>query len=392
VTPRLTIVLPLKGRHLFTLRFLWHANKARLPYRFLIADGEVHPQLATLLEDSQKTFPELDVEYIRYPDDVDFQHYYAKIVDALARVRTPYVKIADNDDFLVDTGLECCMDFLDGHQDYVCCGGGIAGFSLHAPRRDSHEMVTGPFNKLTYRFSPHDHSVDLNSTSATERALAGLRNTWSFYAVFRTSALALMWMEVREINPTNLQLSERFLAMRALTLGKARSDPRVFSYLRQYWTSLQAHWTSSQAAVRKSFAHYLLRSRFTEDVANVLDRISQRLAELDGGDPGKIADRLRAPLERWVEAMIEYDYGAYATLRRYLRTYSPWLVAWLKRRHRLAIVFERKDIFSKLRKDGGTPACVAKFRREFAQIEEVLIGREFKEFLGRHMQALQTQR
>ena len=389
---RLTIVLPLKGRFLFTLRFLWHANKARLPYRFLIADGEVHPELARLLEDSRKTFPELDLEYIRYPNDTDLTRFYAKMVDVLQRVSTSYVKIADNDDFLAHTGLECCMNFLDSHDDYVCCGGGIAGFSVHVPLCDSAEMMIGPFNKLTYRYSPRDRSIDLSSPSATDRVLAGVRNTWSYYAVFRTSALAAMWKEILEMDPTSFQLGERFLAMRALILGKARSDPSVFSYVRQYWTSSGVHWTSPQSATRKTFIHHLLRSRFTEDVANVLDRISRRLAELDGGDSAKIADCLRQPLEQWVGDQIRLDYGAYATLRRHLRTYTPWLVAWLKRRHRLAIVVERRSIFKKLRNDGATPEYIAKFKRELTQIEGTLVGREFKEFLDQHMLKLQAPR
>jgi glycosyltransferase domain-containing protein len=390
VTPRLTIVLPLKGRPLFTLRFLWHANKARLPYRFLIADGEVHPELAKLLEDSRKTFSDLDVEYIRYPDDVDFEHYYAKMVDIFQRVRTPYAKIADNDDFLAPTGLECCMDFLDARSDYVCCSGGIAGFSLRASRRDSTELVTGPFNKLAYPCFPHDRAIDLNSHSATDRVLAGLRNTWNFYAVFRTSALAAMWKELLQINPTNLQLAERFLTMWALTLGNAKSDPSILSYCRQYWSSMQLHWRSSQSAIRQDFAYYLLRSRFTEDVANVLDRISRRLADLDRGDLEKIADRLRDPLEEWLRALIRHDFGAYATLRRHLRTHAPWLVAWLKTRHRLRLVWERKNIFNKLRKDGATPAYLEKFKRELAQIEDVLAGREFKEFLEQRLPTLEV--
>jgi glycosyltransferase domain-containing protein len=392
VTSRLTVVMPLKGRHLFTLRFLWHANQARLPYRFLIADGEVHPELARLLEDSRKTFPELNVEYIRYPTDMDLTHFYAKMADVLQRVRTPYVKLADNDDFLAPAGLEYCMNFLDSHDDYVCCSGGIAGFSVRVPLRDFPEMMNGPFNKLTYRYSPRDRSIDLSSWSATDRVLAGLRNTWSYYAVFRTSVLTAMWKEIREMDPTSFQLGERFLAMQALTLGKARSSPSVFSYVRQYWTSLQAHWTSPQSATRKTFVHYLLRSRFTEDVANVLDRISRRLAELDGGDPAKIADRLRQPLEEWVGDQIRLDYGAYATLRRNLRTYTPWLVAWLKRRRRLAVLLERKNMFKQLRKDGAKPEYIAEFGRELAQIEEVLTGREFKDFLGQHMLKLQTPR
>jgi glycosyltransferase domain-containing protein len=389
---RLTIVVPLKGRYLFTLRFLWHANKARLPYQFLIADGEVHPELAKLLENSQKTFPALDLEYIRYRDDIDLKRYYIKMADVFERVRTPYVKIADNDDFLAPAGLECCLDFLDAHPDYVCCSGGIGGFSVRASPRGSRELVVGPVNKLAYCCGRHDRAIDLNSPSATERVVGGLRNTWNFYAVFRTPALALMWKEAREIELTNTQLHERFMTMRTLTLGKARCDASFFSYWRQYWTSLQLHWTSSQAAVRRDFVYYLLRSRFTEDVTNVLNRISHRLAELDCGSPDEIAEHLRGPLERWVRELVKHDFGAYATLRRHLRSHVPWLVAWLKRRRRVRLVLERRNIFARLRADGATSEYVAKFKDELAQIENVLTGHEFGEFLRQHMPALQTPR
>jgi glycosyltransferase domain-containing protein len=385
VTPRLTILMPLKGRHRFTLRFLWHANKVRLPHRFLLADGEVRPGLAKILEDPQKTFPALDLEYVRYPDDLDFRRYYAKMADALRRVRTPYVKIADNDDFLAPSGIECCSDFLDAHPDYICCSGGIGGFSLHVPRGNSCEMVTGQLNKLNYRFSPRDRSIDLDAASPTERVLAGLRDTWNHYAVFRAPALALIWKEILEINPTNLQLAERFLTMRTLTLGKARSDGRFISYLRQYWTSLQVHWIASRLEVRKSFVHYLLRSRFTEDVANVIDRISRPLAEIDSNDPAAIAELLRERLEEWVDQMIRLDYGTSATLRRYLRTHHSEFVAWLKQRRRLRLIFERRGIFNKLREHGATAAYLTKFSHELGQIEEVLTGREFKVFLGGQM-------
>ena len=37
----------------------------------------------------RKLFPNIDVEYIRYPDDTDFGRYFAKMTDALQRVRTP---------------------------------------------------------------------------------------------------------------------------------------------------------------------------------------------------------------------------------------------------------------------------------------------------------------
>src|SRR5262249_14040548 len=153
-----------------------------------------------------------------------------------------------------------------------------------------------------------------------------------------------------------------------------RCDASFFSYWRQYWTSLQMHWPSAQSGVRKDFVYYLLRSRFTEDVANALNRISSRLAELDGRDAKEIAERLRVPLESWLRELISLDFGVSAGLRRHLRARAPRVVAWLKRRRRLRLVYERRDIFVKLRKDGATPEYVVKFKAEFAQIEDLLTG------------------
>src|SRR5438477_7272613 len=147
MTQRLTVLLPLKGRHLFTLRFLWHANAARIPYRLLIADGQVNPVLPGLLENSRALFPILDIEYVRYPDDATFTHYYAKMSDAVERVRTPYVVLADNDDFLAASAIEGCIDFLESNPAYVCCSGGVAGFSVLSRRTDPLAGLFGPLNK-----------------------------------------------------------------------------------------------------------------------------------------------------------------------------------------------------------------------------------------------------
>src|SRR5437763_4046704 len=95
----LTILLAVKGRHLHTLRFLWHANRCRMPYHFLVADGAACEPLARLLENAGAIFPDLSIEYVRYPDDVDYQAYFRKLTDAASRVRTEYVMQVDNDDF-----------------------------------------------------------------------------------------------------------------------------------------------------------------------------------------------------------------------------------------------------------------------------------------------------
>jgi glycosyltransferase domain-containing protein len=375
---RLTIVLPLKGRHLFTLRFLWQADRARLPYRFLIADGQVHLALAEILENSAEHFPNLDLQYIRYPDDRDFSCYFAKMADALSRVTTPYAMLADNDDFLAFTGIERSMDFLNSNLDYVCCGGGIAGFAVYSRKSGSFAGVLGPLNQISYRYMPYDRSMDIGSSSMTERLLFGLRNSWSYYAVYRTPALQTIWREAAEMNLSDLQLTEKYCAMRTLTLGKAKSDPSTVAYLRQYWTTIRS-------AFSKNWVHHLLRSRFSEDFANIIDRVAGPAAGADGLDRDTVAERLRERIEPWLRDFLRLNYGPSAILRQYLRDRVPFLLTWLKTRRRLSVRFERRAIIVKLRENGASEDYLKSFRTELVQIEEVISGPAFHAFLRPHI-------
>ncbi len=371
---RLTILVPLRGRPLFTLRFLWHANRARLPYKFILADGEVRPELSRLLDEPRKLLPYLDVDYIRYPDDADFGCYFAKMTDALARVQTPYVMIADNDDFLASAGVERSLDFLDSHPDYVCCGGGIGGFAVYAKKFPWLGGLCGPLNRLAYRYMPYDRSLDLGSPSAAERLRQGLRNSWSYYAVFRSSALLTIWREVGEMNLSDLQLHEKYCAMRTLTLGKARSDPATIAYFRQYWTTLRS-------AFPKDWVHHLVRSRFSSDFAEILGRISREAAAADRVDESALAEDLRENISSWFGDFLRRNYGPYAALRRHLRNKAPGLLEWVKARRRYSAPLERRAVFAKLRRNGAPADYLQMLRAELAQIEDTVSGRAFADFI-----------
>jgi glycosyltransferase domain-containing protein len=374
MTQRLTIVMPLRGRPLFTLRFLWHANAARLPYKFILADGEVRPELSRLLDDSRKLFPHIDVDYIRYPDDTDFGRYYAKMTDALARVQTPYVMLVDNDDFLAAAGLEQSLDFLERNPDYVCCGGGIGGFAVYSRKFPGLGGLRGPLNRLAYRYMPYDRSLDLGSPSAAERLAQGLRNSWSYYAVFRSAELLTIWREVAEINLSDLQLHEKYCAMRTLTLGKARSDPATIAYFRQYWTTLRS-------AFSKDWVHHLARSRFSTDFAEILARISREAAAADGADQNAVAEELRNNIISWFGDFLRRNYGPYAALRRYLRDNTPDLLEWVKTRRRYAVRFGRRGVLVKLRRNGASEDYLRAFSVELARIEDVVSGSAFADFI-----------
>jgi glycosyltransferase domain-containing protein len=374
MTPRLTIVLPLKGRDLFTLRFLWHADREKLPYRIVVADGQVNPALADILERSREIFPALDIEYIRYPDDVDFGRYFAKLADAIGRVRTPYVVLADNDDFLVRGGVEQSLDFLEAHRDYVCCGGGLAGFAVYAGLRDPLGGLLGRLNRFAYRYTIFDRSEDFDSDSIAERLRRGSRNWWSFYAVFRQADLATISREVVEINFSDLQLYELFCAMRALTLGKARSDGSTIGYLRQYGTS-------QRTSLKRDWVHHLLRSRFTSDFDAMIGRISGIAADKDGVPAGPIAEELREICDDWLRDFLRVNYGSLQTVKQMMRDRTPSLVNWLLKRRRYSAARERSALFRQLGADGASDEYLRRFKSELTAIEEVLSGSAFAEFI-----------
>lgn len=197
----LTIALPLAGRPEFTQRFVDHASA--LPFRFLLDPGEG-----------------------RLP----VQAWLAKINAVTALVETPYVMIADNDD-LPTADLSACVHFLDGNPSYVCASGKIEGFHMWP------DPVRGPHSAVTGLYTPYDAPADYFHDDINDRVLAGFANSWSYYGVYRTEALRQIRKEVIELGLTDLQVHEKFCAMRTLTLGKAICFPNITTLYRQHGTS-----------------------------------------------------------------------------------------------------------------------------------------------------------
>lgn len=378
---RLTLVMPLKGRYLFTLRFLWHANEARLPYRILIADGQVHPLLARVLEDAHTVFPNVEIEYIRYPDDADLECFYKKMADALARVQTPYAMIVDNDDFVFGSGTERALDFLHENQEYVGAAGSIIGFAAYSGLRNSSGGLTGRINRL-YKYY---RASDVTSSSAAERLRLGGRNLWLYYAVYRTAALATICREVAEIGFSDLLFHEAYHVMRALTLGKVRLDNGSVSYARQFGTS-------SNAASNRRWARQLVRGRFTDDVRGLVARVSKAAAVADGCESAEMEDVSLDILEAKFAQFLSAVFGSMQEVKSILRTRVPVLVgAWLNR-PRFFIGRERARLVAPLVTAGASPEYLRQFRAELSVMEDVVAGQAFADFVRSYLPELHPAR
>ena len=293
----ITILLTLKGRHLHTLRWLWHANRIRLPYRIFIADGDVHPTIARILKDG-KLFPELRYEYHEYKDS-QLIDYYRKCDDAVGKITTPYVMMCDNDDFLFLSGVNENWKFLNENQSYVVAQGAVPGFEL------SRSQLTGKISNLFLKNA--DAYTDYAENSAQERAKSLLKTYHPiFYGLYRTQELKKITKEIVEIQFTSLQLHELFWALRAVSLGKARSSKDYFFYLRQ-------KGTTSNASIKKDFVFYLMRTNFTDELQTVIKKISNQ------SEPGEDYLSLREEFAGYFRRQMKNTYGKKSKFAGYAR-------------------------------------------------------------------------
>jgi glycosyltransferase domain-containing protein len=229
-----TILLTLKGRPRHTLRWFAHAERTRLPFPVLVADGGEDPEIERLLSDPA-SFPNVNYRYLRYHDR-ELKDFWFKLADASARIETPYAMMSDNDDFLLPSAIQAAVDFLDQHPDYVAAGGPQVSFSLEPLAGRDDDGVAGTIRSFGLQASADCFGED--------HGLARLAAFWRhrttfYYDVIRTPAFQAGYADTKALDFRHFDVWENFLYASLLLKGKVKRLAAP-GYLRQLGTS-QAH-------------------------------------------------------------------------------------------------------------------------------------------------------
>ena len=141
----LTVLIPLKGRDLYTKRIAEYLNFIECPYKILFADGGDSLEIEKYLRD-KNNLPNLNYDYIRYPHDATLSHFHTKMALATAQISTPFTLLHDNDDFFITETIKKCVDFLIENSDYNSARGKKFDFHLSqgicGQINITHEMYT----------------------------------------------------------------------------------------------------------------------------------------------------------------------------------------------------------------------------------------------------------
>jgi glycosyltransferase domain-containing protein len=232
----LTIILTLKGRDEFTLRWMKYMNAVACPFQILIADGGNSLSLENHLRD-YANYPNLNYRYLRYPYDETLDDFYRKFVDVLSKVETPYVLLADNDDFYLTDQIPSMISFLDDNKDYEAARGLLVNFEVFSKERESRAQVIGNRYSSSLIYAP-----SIESETSVERITSLCQGFSTFdyysnwYSVLRTTTFLNIWKQLVTIPNKEVIVLEVLTHVMIVNAGKIKIFEYPF-YLRQSNTS-----------------------------------------------------------------------------------------------------------------------------------------------------------
>ena len=278
---KFTLIITLKDRAEFTKRLCYYLSSINYPFQVLFADGSLEKGNEDFLEGEAKKL-NFQYRYFRYPKDESLPLFYKKCADIISKVTTPYVMLADNDDFPIVTGQETAIKFLENNDDYVGCNGKISGLAISP---DDSKPYGNHVMFLPYYCSTMDKPVLLNQDSALDRIKSFLTNFNSiYYSIFRTESLKKTLSSLEEKNFSDLGIHELFFSYSQLSQGKIQHIPEV-TYIRQKG--------SSQAATsQKSWIDRLFYTDWLVDLNKALKDISISISKNEKLNEQQVQEKL----------------------------------------------------------------------------------------------------
>jgi glycosyltransferase domain-containing protein len=235
---KLTIVLTLRHREDFTLRWMDYMNTIQCGYKILIADGGDDESLQNHLE-NYKNYPNINYDYIKYPYDRSLIDYYKKLCDITDKVKTPYIMYADNDDFIILDYIDDWIVFLDNNQDFVSCGGDSATLSVYS--KDNKIVNECYGNNFSIQHNKNQ-PFSIEGSTGVERACDFLRHgnldkIWFiWYDILRTESVKITHKFLNIYEFKDVVSLEIYNDLSWLMLGKSKKFDSI-SYIRQTGTS-----------------------------------------------------------------------------------------------------------------------------------------------------------
>lgn len=257
----LTIILTLKGREAFTYRWLDYVSENAFKFNILIADGDKNSNVKKNL--SKPAYNKLKINYLNF-NDQSWSDYYRKVYSVAKLVKTKYVMVSDNDDFIVRSGINSIISFLDSHEDHISVGSNILFFNINNKKNEllkgGNPTLTQIYNSPRLEEPLENFNKQLNSTFQNFQP--------NFYNIYRRDAFEQLAKELSILSFSDPSVAEIYQQLRIPTIGKQKKIVSSIHYLRQEGTSNNKH----------NFVESLIEKDLPSDIRKMSREISKHYA------------------------------------------------------------------------------------------------------------------
>lgn len=209
---KLTILLTIFNRPKHSLRWINFYIRKSSPYEVFICDGGNDKVLEDELKKIAQNNSKVYYEKFRYYEN--FENFHEKFFYAVNKIKTEYIYLAEDDDFLIFQNLDKSIKFLDQNKDYVCCGGKNFEMSIYNENMYKNFAVISEEN--TNIFS-------VENAKPADRVKKMVQKVYSNYnCMFRREALVKIFKNLNDLNGFNLWVSELIIILHTCVLGKIK--------------------------------------------------------------------------------------------------------------------------------------------------------------------------
>jgi len=307
MTSRVTLVIPTLNRPEFLRRQLAYYRQMGFAGDILVADSSEQAGFQSTSHWMNEFASHLTVRHYHLPK----LSFAGAIRELTKEVRTPYVAVIPDDDFLIPSGIAQCADFLDKDDGYIAAHGlGIVIYSS--------DSGTNHISAAGYYPQPV-----LSDDPASDRVINHVRNySVTFFSTHRTE----IWVKVFEATPSSKDsplccdrsFSDELLQC-ALTAAYGKIGQIDCLYLvrqdhnMRNWLPNWYQWLTSEKW-RPSYLWY--RDKVAAAICEVDDIPLQRAQ-------GAVDSSLAEYLQKFIGARAEGAEGLVTRIRRVILHYLP---------------------------------------------------------------------
>ncbi len=201
-----TLLLTIYNRRKFTLRWIDFIKTFNCPYKVYICDGGNDGYLERKLQNISKKDKKITYKKFKYYKN--YKNFYEKFYKATKYIKTKYIYICEDDDFLIFENIKKSEKFLNENKKYTCSGG--QSYNL--------ELIN---NSFVFSRLEHLYNISFRDESKFKRIIKVIGKMQSNYnCLHRTENLTKIFKLLNQVSFKNIYESELLFVLTSFFYGK----------------------------------------------------------------------------------------------------------------------------------------------------------------------------